>query len=265
MTVKCLVEDEIPLKEGFTPEHGLSLLITIKDRKILFDTGSSGVFIQNAKKMGESLEDVDIAVLSHGHYDHGGGIKEFLKINGRALIYANKDVFGEYYHGREKYVGLLRSLKDTGRFKFIGDEEEIDGGLELKTFNGRIKGPENACPGFYEKRGDGFYPDAFLHETYLIITENGKKTVFGGCAHKGILNIVALTSPDVYFGGFHLKDIDVSSLEGQRYLKNICIGLNGKGTVYYTCHCTGMRQYEFLKKYLKGSLHYIRTGETAEV
>lgn len=78
MLIKTLVENT-SVSEDFGSEHGLSLYIETKKQKILFDVGASELFLQNAKKLGVNIADVDFLVISHGHYDHGGGLKTFLK------------------------------------------------------------------------------------------------------------------------------------------------------------------------------------------
>ena len=82
MIVKVLSENTTS-SEKFESEHGLSLYIETGTHKVLFDTGSSDLFAKNAEKMGVDIASVDLAVISHGHYDHGGGLKTFLGINNR--------------------------------------------------------------------------------------------------------------------------------------------------------------------------------------
>jgi 7,8-dihydropterin-6-yl-methyl-4-(beta-D-ribofuranosyl)aminobenzene 5'-phosphate synthase len=85
MLVKTLVEDTTrsPLLNS---EHGLSIYIETNNKKILFDTGAGNLFLKNARKMGVDIRDIDIAVISHGHYDHGGGLRTFLEENENALV-----------------------------------------------------------------------------------------------------------------------------------------------------------------------------------
>ena len=89
MIVKVLSENTSS-SEKLGSEHGLSLYIETETHKILFDTGASGLFAENAEKMGVDLTRIDLAVISHGHYDHGGGLKTFLGINNRAKIYLHQ-------------------------------------------------------------------------------------------------------------------------------------------------------------------------------
>ena len=73
-------------KRGFLAEHGLSVLIVHQGRKLLFDTGQTDVFLHNAEKIGETLSDLDAIILSHGHFDHCGGL-EFWQNRGSCLLF----------------------------------------------------------------------------------------------------------------------------------------------------------------------------------
>lgn len=109
MIIKTLVENT-SISEKLGGEHGLSLYIETKKHKLLFDTGASALFAENARKMKVDLSEVDLAVISHGHYDHGGGLKAFVNINSKAKIYLNQKSFEKYYsnrsNGEKVYIGL---------------------------------------------------------------------------------------------------------------------------------------------------------------
>ena len=83
--------DNLCALPGCKAQHGLSLYIKTKKHKILFDLGQDGTFIRNAQKLGVDIADVDIVIISHGHYDHGGSLADFLKHNSKAKIYIRKD------------------------------------------------------------------------------------------------------------------------------------------------------------------------------
>ena len=100
MKITTLMENTACSPE-FACEHGLSLYIETGKRKLLFDAGQSGAFAENAGKLGIDLRQVDAFVLSHGHYDHGGGLPRFLEVNRQAMIYVNQFAFEPHYHGRE--------------------------------------------------------------------------------------------------------------------------------------------------------------------
>jgi len=109
--------------------------------------------------------------------------------------------------------------------------------------------------GLNKKVDNTFLPDDFLHEQYLCIEENGKKILISGCSHKGILNIVEWFKPDVLIGGFHFSKLplDEKLMEYAKYLDEF-------DTEYYTCHCTGVEQYAFMKKEMR-RLEYLATGK----
>ncbi len=95
-------------------EHGLSFFIEKNGFSILFDTGSTGAFVENARKMGVDLENLDATVLSHGHYDHCGGLESFFKVNNESTIYLRKNADDDYYLKYliffKKYIGLNKEL-----------------------------------------------------------------------------------------------------------------------------------------------------------
>jgi chaperonin GroEL len=123
-------------------EHGLSLFIQTQNNNILFDMGQTNLFAKNASLLGINLQTVDFAILSHGHYDHGGlssplpatlkneyfGIEAFAHINKKAPIFINSNAFSQNYNASKKYIGLNQELlqnKIAERFVFVQDEKEI--------------------------------------------------------------------------------------------------------------------------------------------
>lgn len=254
--MKITVLTENTCKSGkYNFEHGLSLYIETKKYNILFDMGQTGLFAENAEKSGVNLADVHFAVLSHGHYDHGGGLARFLHINKTASVYISRHAFGEHFNGTEKYIGLDKSLESNDRLIFTDDECAISDGFTLYSRNKNEKMYELGSFGLTEKTNGGFVPDRFLHEQYLLIEENGKKVLISGCSHKGILNIAKWFDADVMVGGFHFSKLPLDDT-----LKEYAEILDGTGIHFYTCHCTGAEQFEFMKNYMS-KLDYISAGD----
>ena len=110
--------------------------------------------------------------------------------------------------------------------------------------------------GLTEKAEERFIEDDFRHEQYLLIEENGKRILFSGCSHKGILDIVSWFTPDILIGGFHF-----SKMPQDETLRHTAKNLNAYPTEFYTCHCTGEAQYLFMKDEMP-RLHYLACGET---
>ena len=240
-------------------EHGLSLFIETERHTVLFDMGQSELFAVNAEKLGLDLKKVDIAVLSHGHYDHGGGIRRFLEINDHAPVYMNPYAFEPHYNGTEKYIGLDPALENCERIIYTEDGMKISEGLTVYFCNDRKKSADLGSFGLNMVKDGRLLPDDFRHEQYLLAEENGKRILFSGCSHKGILNIEDWFRPDVLIGGFHF-----SKLPADDTLAGYARKLDFYETAYYTCHCTGEPQYAFMKKNMR-NLHYISTGEILEI
>lgn len=129
MKITSLTENTC--KTGLPSEHGLSLYIETEEHTILFDMGQTDLFARNAEQLGADLEKVDIAVLSHGHYDHGGGLKKFLELNHTAPVYLSRYAFEPHYNGTEKYIGLDPSLAENRRLIFTDKVTETGEGIRL--------------------------------------------------------------------------------------------------------------------------------------
>ena len=240
-------------------EHGLSLWIETADRTILFDMGQSDLFAQNAAQLGIDLAKADLAVLSHGHYDHGGGLPHFLTRNTHAPVYVSRYAFDACYNAVGKYIGLDPALADSTRLVFGEGTQSLSPSLTL--FDG------SACPrrsllgtfGLTRREGESLIPDDFRHEQYLLVEEAGKRVLFSGCSHRGIDDIAAYFRPDVLIGGFH-----VSKLTDQTALSDLSVKLNAVPTRYYTCHCTGTEQAQFLRKAMP-NLFCLHCGDSIEL
>lgn len=260
MKITALVENTVPgtLAEtlGLGKEHGLSLYIEGCGHKILFDMGQTGLFARNAAALGVDLGAVDLAVLSHGHYDHGGGLARFLELNRTAPVYLNEHAFEPHYHGTERCIGLDPALAASPRLRFTGEEAVLAPGLTLAACNGRPPKYDLGSFGLTMVQDGAFLPEDFRHEHYLLMEEGGRRVLISGCSHKGILNIVDWFRPDVLVGGFHFSGLP---LDGT--LAGYAQELERSGTEFYTCHCTGQPQYAFMARQMS-RLHYLSTGQT---
>lgn len=262
MTITSLLENTAA-RAGIAAEHGLSLYVETATRRILFDMGQTDLFARNAEALGIDLSRVDLAILSHGHYDHGGGLAAFLEINQTAPVYLTEAAFLPHYNGTQKYIGLDTSLGDHPRLRVVSGDLSLGDGLTLLTPNGRTRNHSLGAFGLTERVGDTFIPDDFRHEQYLLIeeplSEGGKRVLISGCSHAGILDIVEWFEPDVLIGGFH-----VSKMTCGEELSALGEALAAHSTDYYTCHCTGEAQYAFMGKYMP-RLRYLACGESITI
>ena len=259
MKIKVLMENTTDI-DGMLNEHGLSLYIEMDKHKILFDTGQTDGFAVNAEKMGVDLSEIDFAVISHGHYDHSGGLQKFLKVNKKAPVYMSRYAFEPHYNANDKYIGVDKNLEGSDRLILTDDFLEIDKGLELISSKSCNSFYDTECFGLKVLENGELVPDDFRHEQYLMIQENGRNILFSGCSHKGILNIMTCFKPDILVGGFHFMKIETEG-EGRKKLERAADILKGFDTDYYTCHCTGTGQYEILKDIMGDRLNYISAGQ----
>ena len=91
------LSDNITENPKCLAEWGLSVYIETGEKKVLFDLGASSMFVRNAKKLRIDLSEADLAVISHGHYDHTGGMEAFAEINGKAPVYIHRSALQEFY------------------------------------------------------------------------------------------------------------------------------------------------------------------------
>ncbi len=243
-------------------EHGLSLLIETAHHTILFDMGQTDAFLRNADTLGVDLKAVDIAILSHGHYDHGGGMAAFLHRNTKAPVYLQSGAFGKHFNGTAKYIGLDPTLQNSERLRFVNEVLRLDDKLTLLSCNDRPRPYPTDPFGLMCEKDGVLVPDDFLHEQYLLIREAGKTVLISGCSHKGIRNIAAWFAPDVLVGGFHLSKLDPDSAADAQRFDTLAHDLLKHKTTYYTAHCTGQAPYHYVKTHLNERLQYIATGDT---
>jgi 7,8-dihydropterin-6-yl-methyl-4-(beta-D-ribofuranosyl)aminobenzene 5'-phosphate synthase len=270
MKVTVLLENEA-CRPGVKQAHGLSLHIAAARRSILFDMGPNAMFLENAEALGVDITAVDAAVLSHAHNDHSGGLALFCKRNDRAPVYLQKNVWGKYYvvtPDKRAYIGMDRALhKYEERFRYVEGVTRIDETLTLFSGGMGRDFRSHANDTLRERLCDDYVPDAFRHEQNLLVTEDGKTALFGGCAHNGIVNILRRAeellghAPDAVFAGFHLYNPSLRQSEPRELVEAIGRELAAREhTKYYTGHCTGGEAFAVLREILGDRLGTIHGG-----
>ena len=259
MKIHCLIENTSSTPE-LAAEHGLSLLIETGSHHILFDAGAGPAFAENAARMGLDLGRVDAAVLSHGHYDHGGGLLRFLELNPHSPVWASPHAAEPHFNAAGKDIGLTTELTGHDRFRAIPtDALELYPGITLHTAGTVPQTYPTPPTGMSTLRGNTHVPDDFRHELYLLIEENGRRVLFSGCSHRGILNITAHFRPDILVGGFHLMRTPLQELP------TVADALAQFQTLYYTGHCTGDPAFNFLKSTLRERLNSFSSGSSIKL
>jgi 7,8-dihydropterin-6-yl-methyl-4-(beta-D-ribofuranosyl)aminobenzene 5'-phosphate synthase len=256
-------------------EHGLSLYIETKTHRLLFDTGVKSLFAENAEKLGVRLTNVDLAVISHGHYDHGGGLRAFMDLNSTANVYLSGRAFEKHFASRPggvvESIGLDEALLPNKRIVLTGESCIIDGELTLFSNVERARLNPSGNTELLKQVGASHERDDFAHEQNLIICENGKKVLLSGCSHCGIVNILERFQrdqgcfPDVVIGGFHLYSPPTKKSEDPEIVLQIAEYLMHTNALFYTCHCTGLDSYHVLKEAMGGRIGYLSAGQTIEI
>lgn len=285
MKIVCLMENTVENKKCKS-EHGLSLYIEMEKNTILVDTGASGLFLENAENLDIDLKKVETVFLSHGHYDHGGGILDFHKINSTAEVVMQKSALGDYWHKSErveKYIGLdceIKKLENLilldGNYKYYKKNRNCNtNNIEIFILGTTSKEELKCWPKgnlvLKERKDNQYIQDSFIHEQYLVLEENEKSVLISGCAHNGILNILEEyhnryeTYPDVVVSGFHMRKKEGYTEEDLEVIRETARRLKEIGILCYTGHCTGEEPYKLMKEIMEEKLEYLHCGDKIEI
>lgn len=256
------------IKSGGVPgEWGLCIYIEYGEKKILLDTGASTLFADNADRLNIQLSDIDIAVLSHAHYDHANGIGRFFEMNDKAKLYLQNSCAENCYLKKwifHKYIGMPRGImtKYQERIVYVSGNYSICNGISLIPHRSPGLDAIGKRENMYLKRKGRWYPDDFSHEQSLVFETPRGMVIFNSCSHGGAVNIIKEVTAAypgrkvlALIGGLHIYNKtgdEVRELAGM---------IKDTGIEYVcTGHCTGQTAYSILKEELGDVVHQFHTG-----
>jgi len=258
MEIKITTLSENTASAGCLAEWGLSMLVEVDGLRVLFDTGAGIAAVHNAQLLGVDLLAVDRIVLSHGHYDHTGGLREVLRRAGQKEVVAHPAVWGRKY-GRlkdepERYIGIpfVREGLEVMGASFILSDEPVKLSANMMTTGeiSMVTDYEAIDPNLYVKEGEERRPDSLPDDLALIIDAEFGLVVILGCAHRGIVNTLQharkLTGKELIYaaiGGTHLLHASKERLEKTvAALKEMGVQRLG------VSHCTGFASSAYLAR-----------------
>ncbi|MGD9050565.1 MAG: MBL fold metallo-hydrolase [Desulfobacterales bacterium] len=255
-------------------EHGLAFLIETGKQRILFDTGQYLALKNNARVLGKDLATIDMVVLSHGHYDHTGGLRHLLECNAAFSLYAHPDVFAR------------KLIKRKGQYRKVGipvpKDALVKKGVALNLNTGPValtpeimtsgeiplaSAFETVAEGFFVEKDGRMVPDTLADDQALVLKTARGPVVVLGCSHRGVINTLRQVSKitgqkriHAVLGGLHLAKATAEKLETilqhlQRFgLEKMVVG-----------HCTGSRAIQALYGRLQDKVVLNTVGHTFTV
>ena len=271
--VTTLIENSGGEHLGLKSEHGISFFIEKDGYHLLFDVGQTGNFLDNAKQLRADLTNLDYVVLSHGHYDHTGGLRPLSELTNKFELIMGRGFFDEKYGYKNNAYEYLGSnfdesfLKEKNiSYKFVDKAlTEIVPGIYVVTQFPRIHQDEVVNPRFKIRKNGDMIADSFNDEILVAIDTDEGLIVLLGCSHPGMKNMldatVALIKRPLYavLGGTHLVESNDTSLE-----KSIDYLADDSLKVIGVSHCTGNTAMEHLSTSNSRYFHN-RTGSSVIV
>lgn len=274
LRITTLVDNHALLGSSFHAEHGLSFLIEADGEKILFDTGQSAEIIaHNLDILNIDLADLKYMVLSHGHYDHTGGLEEVAKRTRFATLFAHPDAFDKKFANKGELIKSIgipfgeKMLKDRFRFHLTKSPCEVTDSAKTTGQIPRITNFEQ-IPGMYLVIDEtGYLKDEILDDQALILETKKGIIVFLGCTHSGLVNTLSYVEKmtgkkEIWgvMGGMHLRAAKKSRLnQTARILKKYRIQIIGLS------HCSGENAFLHFSSQFGNKVFLNCTGNVIEI
>jgi 7,8-dihydropterin-6-yl-methyl-4-(beta-D-ribofuranosyl)aminobenzene 5'-phosphate synthase len=257
MKIIILIENDLSCDLNLVNEFGFSVFIQDEDTSLIFDTGQSGIFIKNIEKLKLDTKNIHTIVLSHNHYDHVGGLKNYIeKFGNNFTLYLNKNFFDKRFSFSELYSRILGAnfsqdyiLDKKINLSFINEHIHIlSKNITAFTNFERLNDFEKINLFYYKKKNSTFILDSMSDEIVLGLDTKLGFFILCGCSHIGIVNIIEnikkWTNKKIVgiIGGLHL-----SKSNSERILKTI--NYLKKEDIKYLAlsHCTGKNIIKIFK------------------
>ncbi|MHB1405009.1 MAG: MBL fold metallo-hydrolase [Desulfitobacteriaceae bacterium] len=275
LKITILVENTVGVTAGVIGEWGLAMFLDFGDEKILIDTGEQGNIVGNAGTLEIDLHQIDRVILSHGHYDHTGGLIEFLKVRGKVPVYAHPEIFSGHYGpvfngAGNRFIGVpfrLEQLVSAGaEFHWVREPVELRPGLWLSGEVPRRTEFEMGDTRLVQDQAGTMVHDPLKDDFSVFYATDTGLIILLGCAHAGVVNIIEYAKEvtaerrvRAVIGGTHLGPVEAEQKDKTiEYLKSLDLELLAPN------HCTGLPMAGRLAQEFPAQFRWASAGTVIE-